>query len=79
MARFISATSLLPAAAFFLLLLMTSQARSVLPSRLLLRELGYDRPKLEHFRQVFASKPGSDRVSPGGPDPEHHSNPPGMS
>ncbi|MBA0557242.1 hypothetical protein Goshw_011706 [Gossypium schwendimanii] len=70
-------------AAFFVVLLMSSsQAQSLvqkkISSRLLLRELGYDRNKLEHYRQVFALKADSDRVSPGGPDHEHHAHPPRM-
>ncbi|KAF5731401.1 hypothetical protein HS088_TW18G00078 [Tripterygium wilfordii] len=37
----------------------------------LLLELGYTKPKLEYYRRVsMDSNPL--RVSPGGPDPEHH-------
>ncbi|WRX11296.1 hypothetical protein QQP08_003783 [Theobroma cacao] len=69
-------------AVFFVVLMMSSQAQSVakktIRSRLLLHELGYDRTKLEYHRQVFALDAGYDRVSPGGPDPEHHFHSPGM-
>ncbi|XVE86378.1 hypothetical protein DITRI_Ditri18aG0030100 [Diplodiscus trichospermus] len=62
---------------------MSSEAQCLvhktIRSRFLLHKFGYDKTKLEYYRQVFASKAASDRVSPGGPDSEHHSNPPGMS
>ncbi|OAY35319.1 hypothetical protein MANES_12G091100v8 [Manihot esculenta] len=60
-----------------IILVMRSEAkvtRNELHSRLLLREIGYTESKLEYHRQIF--KQNSDRVSPGGPDPEHHSHPP---
>lgn len=39
-------------------------------SRSLSGELGYDLSKLKHSREVL-----TDRISPGGPDPHHHSQP----
>ncbi|GLT93961.1 hypothetical protein SLE2022_117260 [Rubroshorea leprosula] len=65
-------------------LAMSSLARPLLlhkriESRLLLLKLGYDEKSLGHYKQVFASTAGGDRLSPSGPDPEHHSHPPKMS
>ncbi|KAE8694439.1 CLAVATA3/ESR (CLE)-related protein 5 [Hibiscus syriacus] len=64
---------------FLLLLPMSSQARilhrtesdkkSVSDSQHLLRELGFDLHQLKRYQN---SATRSDRVSPGGPDPQHH-------
>ncbi|GLU04073.1 hypothetical protein SLE2022_212380 [Rubroshorea leprosula] len=64
-------------------LALSALARPILQkkieSRLLLQELGYNEKKLAHYRYVFASTIDKDRLSPGGPDPEHNSGPPKMS
>ncbi|CAL1378940.1 unnamed protein product [Linum trigynum] len=42
-------------------------------SRNLLRELGFDDSKLEHYKKLsYHLEISSDRISPGGPDPHHH-------
>ncbi|WCJ30922.1 CLAVATA3/ESR-RELATED 5 [Euphorbia peplus] len=65
----------------FLMFSMKSDARYLrkeLDSRLLLLEMGYTESKLEYHRRITEQTPGAiDRVSPGGPDPEHHSHSPG--
>ncbi|KAF5730719.1 hypothetical protein HS088_TW19G00314 [Tripterygium wilfordii] len=38
--------------------------------RISLRKLGYDALKIEYYRRRLAADP--ERVSPGGPDPQHH-------
>ena len=64
-----------------LILSMSSQARILekerdmqknSESQLLLFELGFDLHKLKHYEKMSARRPGSDRVSPAGPDPHHH-------
>ncbi|KAE8718089.1 CLAVATA3/ESR (CLE)-related protein 5 [Hibiscus syriacus] len=41
-------------------------------SQLLLHELGFDLHQLNRYRKLAMHGPTSDRVSPGGPDPQHH-------
>lgn len=45
-------------------------------SRLILLELGYDPAKLNSINVGTTGGVGSDRVSPGGPDPQHNSHDP---
>lgn len=45
-------------------------------SRLILLELGYDLAKLNSINVGTTGGVGSDRVSPGGPDPQHNSHDP---
>lgn len=45
-------------------------------SRLIFLELGYDLDKLSTSNAGKTRGVGSDRVSPGGPDPQHNSLPP---
>ncbi|EEF37260.1 conserved hypothetical protein [Ricinus communis] len=61
----------------FMILIMRSEARVELNSRLLLRDMGYTESKLEHHRRISRLNSDTDRLSPGGPDPEHHSHSPG--
>lgn len=69
----------------FSLLFMSFQARilhdeqqanamqSNIDSQLLPRELGFDLTKLKHYERLSSTiHRESDRVSPGGPDPQHH-------
>ncbi|KAK2977928.1 hypothetical protein RJ640_016605 [Escallonia rubra] len=66
-------------------LLITSEARTLLrevramqektDSQLMLREFGFDSFTLEYYRRRSLGA-SSDRVAPGGPDPQHHSQPP---
>ncbi|KDP31777.1 hypothetical protein JCGZ_12238 [Jatropha curcas] len=64
----------------FMVLMIRSEARvhrKELDSRQLLREMGYTGSKLEYHRRISLLNSDIDRVSPGGPDPEHHSHSPG--
>ncbi|KAK3012377.1 hypothetical protein RJ639_012734 [Escallonia herrerae] len=66
-------------------LLITSEARTLLrgvqamqeitDSQLMLRRLPFDCFTLEYYRRRSLGA-SSDRVAPGGPDPQHHSQPP---
>ncbi|XP_050220268.1 CLAVATA3/ESR (CLE)-related protein 5-like [Mercurialis annua] len=50
-----------------------SSMRKKIDVRVILRELGYDDSRLEYYnhrRWLQGAEP--DRVSPGGPDPQHH-------
>lgn len=38
----------------------------------ILRELGYDGSKIEYHRRRWMLGAAPERVSPGGPDPQHH-------
>uniref|UniRef100_A0A6N2MNW8 CLAVATA3/ESR-like protein n=1 Tax=Salix viminalis TaxID=40686 RepID=A0A6N2MNW8_SALVM len=61
---------------------LTSQSRilkgdqamqgNVKSSRDLLLELGFELSKVEHYQKLSAHGADSDRLSPGGPDPQHH-------
>lgn len=66
---------------FMMLLVMLSEARSFkqkrIDSHLLLEDLGYDKVKLHYFQRKSTLDSGTARVSPGGPNADHHSNPPG--
>ncbi|KAK3184029.1 hypothetical protein Dsin_031315 [Dipteronia sinensis] len=63
--------------AVFMILVMRSEARSLkLNGQTLLLELGYTKLKLEYYQRVSTQDSSTTRVAPGGPDPEHHSNPP---
>ncbi|GLT48851.1 hypothetical protein SLA2020_224440 [Shorea laevis] len=71
---------------FFVVLMvlaLSALARPILQKKvkscLLLQELGYDEKKLAQYRHVFTSTIDKDRLSPGGPDPEHNSGPSKMS
>ncbi|GMJ10140.1 CLAVATA3/ESR-RELATED 6 [Hibiscus trionum] len=39
-------------------------------SMAMLEKLGYDLSKVEYYRRMLSGSP--ERISPGGPDPEHH-------
>ncbi|KAK8648377.1 hypothetical protein V6N13_129131 [Hibiscus sabdariffa] len=39
-------------------------------SMTMLEKLGYDLSKIEYYRRMLSGSP--ERISPGGPDPEHH-------
>lgn len=63
------------------MLVASSEARlshqfSVLPekinSKLILRQLGYDVSKLENYGGRRMLNSDTQRVAPGGPDPQHH-------
>ncbi|KAF9670690.1 hypothetical protein SADUNF_Sadunf13G0094900 [Salix dunnii] len=66
----------------FSAIFLTSQSRilredqamqgNVKSSRNLLLELGFELSKLEHYQRLSAHGVDSDRLSPGGPDPQHH-------
>ena len=45
-------------------------------SRLILLELGYDLAKLSTSKAGTTGGVGSDRISPGGPDPQHNNSHP---
>ncbi|OMO92433.1 hypothetical protein COLO4_17611 [Corchorus olitorius] len=48
---------------------ITSMAKKV-DSSAILKKLGYDLSKIAYYRRMLNGDP--DRVSPGGPDPQHH-------
>lgn len=52
-----------------------SMAQKGIDSHLILREMGFDTPKMEYYRKRSLLDAETTRVSPGGPDPEHHRKP----
>ncbi|XWS28059.1 hypothetical protein CRYUN_Cryun25bG0033400 [Craigia yunnanensis] len=62
-----------------MLVMRNSEARSShgiptmakeIDSRTILEKLGYDVSKIAYYRRILGGYP--ERISPGGPDPQHH-------
>lgn len=67
--------------AIFSMLVSNSEARVYykqptmqkrISSQLYFRSFGVDEPKLKHYQKRSMLDASATRVSPGGPDPEHH-------
>ncbi|KAJ7948404.1 CLAVATA3/ESR-RELATED 6 [Quillaja saponaria] len=66
----------------FTLLVAGSESRELglkgVHGHVLLQKLGYDRSRLDFYRRIYRRNSQAARISPGGPDGQHHMHSPSL-